>query len=255
MLFNFSLNAQEILAETIAQEDLNRIKIGIKAGISLPKLTADTENIYSKDFESIIAYELGVSGQYAFSDLFSLQVELNYTIKGGERNGKQPIPPSRLPSDLGDMVPPNTVVYANFNNKSVLEYLEIPLLAKFTLGENWKYYGIIGPYAGFLVGATQKTSGSASSISADIPGIQEQVQFPLDETISFEAETGVKDDIKNFNIGGIGGIGLLKSIGEKSEIFIEARGTYGFITIQENEAYGKSNIGSFVFSLGYAYKL
>ncbi len=255
MLFCFILNAQEEAVEMVEQETTNPIKIGFKAGLSLPKLTAETENIYSKDFESIVAYEIGISGQYGFSDLFSLQVELNYTVKGGERNGIQPIPPNRLPSDIGDILPPNTVVYANFNNKSVLEYLEIPVLAKFTLGENWKYYGIIGPYAGILVGATQKTSGIASSISADIPGIEGQVEFPLPEPISFEAETDVKDDIKNFNIGGIGGIGLLKSIGKKSEIFIEARGTYGFVTVQEDEAFGKSNIGSFVFSLGYAYKL
>ena len=254
-LFCCILNAQEEIGEVVEQKVSNPVKIGIKSGISLPKLTADTENIYTKDFESFVAYEIGVSGQYEFSDLFSLQVEFNYTVKGGERNGKQPIPPDRLPSDLGDMLPPNTIIYANFNNKSILEYIEIPVLAKFTFGKNWKYYGILGPYAGFLVGATQKTSGNASSISVDIPGIFEQVEFPLDEIISFDAETNVKSDIKNFNIGGIGGVGLIKRISKKSEIFIEARGTYGFITIQENETYGKSNIGSFVFSLGYAYTL
>lgn len=249
MLFTVVLFAQE---EAVEQEtSTSSIKIGTKGGISLPKLTADTDNIYSKDFKSFTAFEAGVFANYSFSDLISLQVELNYTVKGGERTGKQPVPAAQLPSAI--MLPSGTVVYADFSNKSVLEYIEIPVLAKFTFGDDWKFFGNIGPYAGFLVGATQKTSGS-SDLTADIPGVGE-TPIALPAPISFDAETDVKDDIKNFNFGGIIGVGIIKELGTKSEVFFEVRGTYGFIAIQENETFGKSNIGSFVFSLGYAYKL
>ena len=56
-LFCFVLNAQEESVDIVEQMASNPLKIGVKAGLSLPKLTADTENIYSKDFESIVAYE------------------------------------------------------------------------------------------------------------------------------------------------------------------------------------------------------
>lgn len=249
LLFSIVLFSQEDVAE---REDIaNPIKIGVKGGISLPKLTADTDNIYSRDFKSFTAFEAGVFANYGFSELLSLQVELNYTIKGGERKGNQPVPAAQLPASI--MLPPGSVVYADFENKSVLEYIEIPVLAKFTFGDDWKFFGNIGPYAGFLIGATQKTSGS-SDLIADIPGVGDTPVF-LPEPVSFDAETDVKDDIKNFNFGGIVGVGVIKNLGANSEVFFEARGTYGFIAIQEDETFGKSKIGSFVFSLGYAYKL
>ncbi len=56
-------------------------------------------------------------------------------------------------------------------------------------------------------------------------------------------------------MGIIAGIGITKDLGSKSQLLFEVRGTYGFIPVQENSIFGKSNIGSVVFALGYAHKL
>ncbi|MFD2823764.1 porin family protein [Lacinutrix iliipiscaria] len=255
MLFCIALNAQESVEEEVVEAYKNPIKIGLKGGLSLPSLSDNSDNIYTQDFKSYVSFETGLFAEYGFSDLLSLQVELNYTVKGGERTGSQPIPAAQLEGQLPPDIalPSGTVLYAEFNNKSALEYIEIPILAKFTFGEDWKFFGNIGPYAGFLVGATQKTSGT-SNISADIPGVGFLPNLLPDE-VSFNAETDVSDSIKNFNFGGIAGIGVIKTVSSHSEILFEVRGTYGFIPVQEDETFGESRIGSVVFSLGYAYKL
>ena len=229
----------------------NPIKMGVKGGLSLPSLSDNSDNIYARDFESYLSFETGVFLEYGLNGKFSLQLEVNYTVKGGERKGFQPLPAARVPSDV--TLPPGTVLYADFENKSALEYLEIPILVKYTIGENWKFFGNAGPYAGFLLGATQKTSGS-SGISADIPGVADILPV-LPDPVSFDAETDVKDNIENFNMGIIGGIGVIKPIGKHSEVSFEVRGTYGFIPLQKDDTFGESRIGSVVFLLGYAYTL
>ena len=242
-------------AQDVEEQQSNKaIKFGIKGGLSLPSLSDNSDNIYAKDFKSYVSYETGAFVEYGLNEKFSLQLELNYTVKGGERDGLQPIPADRLPAGV---VPQGTVLYANYENKSALEYLEIPILAKFGYGNDWRFFGNAGPYFGFLVGATQKTEGS-SRLYADEAGTM-PVPLPPelggDNPLPFGAETDIKDNIKNFNVGAIAGIGVSKSLGDHSELFFEVRGTYGFIKIQENSQFGESRIGSVLFSLGYAYKL
>lgn len=255
MLFCFILNAQEEAVEVVDQETSNPIKIGLKGGLSLPSLSDNSNNIYTEGFKSYVSFETGIFAEYGFSDLLSLQVEINYTIKGGKRSGLQPIPEAQLEGQLPPdaPIPAGTVLYADFENKSALEYIEVPILAKFTFGTDWKFFGNFGPYAGFLIGATQKTSGN-SAIYADIPGVQ-NIAVVLEEPVSFTAETDVSDSIKNFNFGAIAGVGIIKGVGSNSEILFEVRATYGFIPVQEDETFGESRIGSVVFSIGYAYKL
>lgn len=254
-LFCLILNAQEEAVEVVKEQTSNPIKIGFKGGLSLPSLSDNSNNIYTQDFKSYLSFETGFFASYGFSDLLAIQAEINYTIKGGERSGFQPIPAAQLEGQLPPdaPVPEGTVLYANFENKSALEYIEVPILVKFTFGTEWKVFGNIGPYLGFLVGATQKTSGS-STISADIPGV-EDILVVVPEPASFTAETDVSESIKNFNFGAIAGIGIMKAIGNNSELFFEVRGTYGFIPVQEDETYGESRIGSVVFSIGYVYTL
>ena len=44
-------------------------------------------------------------------------------------------------------------------------------------------------------------------------------------------------------------------LNETSELFFDARASYGFNTIQINDQYGESSIGGVIFSLGYAHKI
>ena len=69
------------------------------------------------------------------------------------------------------------------------------------------------------------------------------------------ASTDIKDDLKTVNFGGTLAIGLSKSLNASSELFFDARASYGFNSIQINDQYGESSIGGVIFSIGYAHKL
>jgi len=249
-----------IVTVVSAQEEIERneiatskFKIGLKGGLSLPSLTDNSTNIYSEKYKSYSSFEAGIFAAYILSNSFSLQLEANYTVKGGVRKGMQPIPVNSLPLGLGALIPDGTTLYGNFENRSELQYLEIPVIIKsniYNLGDKWKLYTNVGPYVGFLLNATQKTSGS-SNIYLDPNGVQSVPGLPA---IPFDAETDVKDQLRTVNFGFIGGFEVIRELSAKSELLLDIRGSYGFIPMQKDEAYGKSKIGSVVFSLGYAYK-
>ena len=88
-----------------------------------------------------------------------------------------------------------------------------------------------------------------------VPNPQGNPQFVELPAQSLNAETNIKDDLKTVNFGGIAGVGIIKKLGEKSELFLDARGSYSFNPIQIKEVFGKSHIGGVIFSLGYAFTL
>ncbi len=160
-------------------------------------------------------------------------------------------------------------LYAEFDNTSELEYIEIPVLAKFGWGTDWRLYVEGGPYVGFLISATQITSGdsqffldSSGNTPLGVPNPfynPEDPQFgppfiPLPEQ-SFDASTDVKDDLNSTVFGFHGGAGLIRKLNEHHQVYLGVRFSYGFTTLQKNEEFGESNIGGLVFSLGYAYTL
>lgn len=247
------LSAQD---DQTSKEDFtasNDLKIGLKGGLSLPSLSDNSDNIYTEHFKSFASFEGGLFANYGINNNMSVQLELNYARKGGERDGFQPIPPSaiesNLPLEIAEQIPPGTVFYADFKNRNELEYLEIPILFKYTYGTDWRFFANAGPYLGFLLKATQVTSGN-SEIYFDEN--QEIVLFPES---SFDAETDVKDNLNKVNFGGVFGLGVTRNITPKSELLFEVRGSYGFIPLQKDETFGKSRVGSVLFSVGYVYSL
>ncbi|MCA0933510.1 PorT family protein [Lutimonas saemankumensis] len=266
-----------LIETTIAQ-----VKIGAKAGYSIGRITDDSDNIYTKDYESSSGVDLGVFAEFPVSDLFSLQLEVLYTQRGGERTGLQPIPTAAL-EDFGSIVQLNYMLhlqgkapvtdtnplYADFKNVSELRYIEIPFLGKLGWGDTWRFYVEAGPYIGFLASSTQKTSGT-SLITLDAQGtdplrVLNPIYDPSDPSTGalwvpvppqdFTAETDTKEELNAYNVGFHAGSGLIRKINEKHEVFVGFRGSWGARPIQKDEVFGKSHVGGLVFSLGYAYTL
>jgi len=248
----FSVHAQEEVNPDLNSKHI--LKIGVKGGLSLPSLSDNSDNIYTENFKSFASFEGGFFINYGISKKLSLQIELNYAKKGGERTGIQPIPPSAIAAnvtpEIAEQIPPGTVFYADFKNRNELQYFEIPLLLKFSINKKqWDLFVNGGPYIGFLMKANQVTSGT-SEIYFD-----EGREIPLIPEASFDAETDVKDSLNDFNCGGILGLGVTRQIGLNSDLLFEIRGTYGFIPLQKDEKFGKSYVGSVLFSIGYIYNL
>jgi hypothetical protein len=268
LLSTYNTGAQENNIKE--KEDTIPIKIGAKIGFSLGNLSSNNDNIYAQNFESTSGIDFGLTFEFEITDMISIQPEVNYTQRGGKRTGLQPISANELRDQLNQFLPfigmplitDENPLYATFDSESDLSYLEIPVLVKFGWGDDFRFYGEIGPYLGVLLSANQITNGNSQfyfDSQANTPVIVPNpsgnppfVQLPPE---SLTANTTIKDDLRTVNFGGIVGIGMSKKINQKGEISIDARAAYGFNAIQFNEVFGESHIGGVVFSLGYAYQL
>jgi hypothetical protein len=238
LLLGFSAGAQSFV-------------LGVRGGISIPNLTAGSgnQNPLNTGYSSRLGPDAGIFAEFKFSDLFSLQPMVEYSSQGGKKDGMQAFTP---PDALSSMFPPGQApqyVYANYNSEAKLNYLMVPILAKF--GWNFsnsplRIYVDAGPFVGFLLSAHQVTSGQ-SPLYTDPSG-----QQPLSPSQSFNNNENIKDQLHTTNLGLEGNIGLNYRLG-LSNVFIEGGGNYGFLNIQKGTANGKNNTGAALAAIGYSY--
>jgi hypothetical protein len=125
------LSSNELLAQN------STARAGIKGGFNVSNLYSDEIN----DQNARYGFNVGIYGQVLSSETFAIQPELLFTTKGtqAEYNGV-----------LGYQE-------ARFN----LNYLELPLLAVFKLGNSAEIHA--GGYAAYLLSANVKYSGNFSN--------------------------------------------------------------------------------------------
>lgn len=223
---------------------------GFKGGISIPNLSGGGGNPISSGYTSRLAANFGLFSDFRIHNNFSLQVELNYAGQGGKRDGMQPV----TSGDLAGSLPPGTYLWANFNNKAVFHYLELPVLAKLHWGTTFGGYVNLGPYLGYLLHAEEKTNGT-SRIYYDQQGTMPfQVQGQEVPPQDFTGNTDVTSSLHRFNAGVAGGGGIHWMLGPKNKLLLDARFEYGFVNIQKYSEDGKNNTGNVLISLGYAHR-
>ncbi len=228
------------------------VRIGAHTGLSVPRIHGDDSNPYSRGFTSRFGPFFGLSFETRLTGRLSLAAEINYTSQGGLRKGLQPITMD-LPEELG--IPAGTMLFANFRNETILDYLEFPVMGRLTFGERKRFFVDAGPYLGFLVLAKAKTRG-VSAIYLDEAGTQPIIIPPDTEPLQVDlgAKTDVKEGIHNTNVGLIVGIGVTRPLG-RGQIVLEARGQLGLSTLQRDTANGDDKTGAFIISLGYTFAL
>lgn len=231
-----------------------RIAIGIKGGISIPNLTAGngSQNPLNTGYKSISGPDAAVFAEYEVSDLFSIVPQLEYSTQGGKKDGLQafPIPTQASLYFKLQNKPVPSYLYGNFNNKTQLSYLMLPVLAKFVIniGESpVRLYASVGPFASLLLKGTNNTSGN-SAIYEDAGG---QQPLPVG-SYSFDNKMSIKDRLRNFNAGIEGNLGIAFQLGSSS-VFLEGGGNYGFIKIQKDAADGQNNTGAAFAVIGYRF--
>lgn len=165
----------------LAQDSDNSLRVGIKGGLNV-------SNLYIEDVDDENArygFHLGLYTQLFESDAFAIQPELLYSTKG-----------NRTTYDVlgfqGDV---------KFN----LNYLDIPVLAVFKLGDAAEIH--LGPYFGYLISAS-------SDIDGDVDDFEE-----LD-----------RDDYKAWDYGLSGGVGF-----NAGPVQIGARYNYGLQKIADSD--------------------
>lgn len=219
--------------------------LGLRGGISIPNLSAGgaEKNPLNTGYSSRLGPDLAIYGEYKISYLFSIEPMIEYSSQGGKKDGLQ-----AFPNPMGSTPP---YLYANFKSEAKLNYLLVPVLAKF--GWNLsshspvRFYFDAGPFAGFLLSAHQVTSGS-SMIYADPQGT-----IPASPSAQpFDANNNIKDQLNTFNFGVSGNLGFAYHFA-KSNVFIEGGGNYGLLNIQKGTANGKNQTGAGTVAVGYGY--
>jgi hypothetical protein len=224
------------------------LDLGVHAGISIPNLRGSQADIFTKNFTSRQGPYFGLTADIPLAGRFSLAVDLNYTSQGGLRRGMQP-----LTMDTSELpIPPDTLIFADFRNETVLDYLEVPVMARVTFEGKLRVFLDFGPYAGYLVRGKALTEG-VSALYLDEAGAM-PITLPPDYVeplvVDLGATTDVKDSVEAFNFGLAGGGGLMVPVGP-GEIVLEARFQLGLTHLQKHPENGNTQTGAVIISLGY----
>jgi len=265
----FNADAQHSADTAKATGSGVKVAIGIRGGISIPNLSAggSDNNPLNTGYSSRSGPDAGIFAEFKFSDLFSLQPMVEYSAQGGKKDGLQAFPtPAALAAGFqAEGQPAPTYLYANADNTSKINYMLIPILAKFgwNLGSSpFRVYVDAGPFAGILLSATQVISNSGGFfIQETSNGKVTYVplsQFSPEAPSNINSSNNIKSDLHPVNVGFEGNVGFAYKFFNASHkttgyIFIEGGGDYGFLNIQKGTANGKNNIGAGTASIGYAY--
>ncbi|HUF03945.1 MAG TPA: porin family protein [Aridibacter sp.] len=248
MVFVFLLTAIPALGQDVAGT-----YVGFKGGVSIPQLSGGEDNELSRDYRSRVAPNFGVFFDLGITDRFSVQPEVNFAGQGGKREGIQPVT-----QDLPGLptLPPGNFYYADFDNTAELNYLEIPVLAKYRFRDRDKprFYVNGGVFYGRLLSAKQKTEGSSTLYldpDGTIPVLLPPNGDPL-PPLPFDATTDVADDLNKNNFGFTGGGGVEMPFGRNYLLF-DARVSRGVLDLQKDPANGNSKTGNVIIAIGWAF--
>lgn len=235
-----------VFAQSAYSQSESKFTLGVLGGINIPKLSSSDNNELSRDYTSRTGEAFGLTASYIISPKLSIRGDLLYSSEGGKRDGFQAIPAS----DFIPLAPEGTYVYATFKNESILNYLEVPVMVKYSIPvcPSSKIYVNMGAYVGFLLNATQKTRGTSDLYLDRTQTILAAMDIP------FDANTDVKSDICNVNFGLTGGIGYSRKF-SFGTIFLDIRGAYGLTVIQKDSKNGESHIGNLLIAAGYSIPL
>ncbi|HVP58301.1 MAG TPA: porin family protein [bacterium] len=225
-------------------------RIGLHVGPSMPSIQGGTSE-QSKGYTSRLGPYFGVSIDYDLGPKLSVRTEVNFASEGGKRNGMQPVSADQI----GDLpIPPGITLYADFDNEDILDYIEIPVMARLTWGRRHHFFVEAGPYVGFLARAKAVTSGS-SSLYIDEAGTPLVIDDQPLPPVSFDAHTDIKESINFLSSGLAGGLGLETPVGP-GDIVLETHFSLGLSNIQKHpDVDGRNNTGAAVLTLGYSYPM
>ncbi len=173
-LFSLAINLQGV-----AQSNK---RVGIKGGLNVSNLFIDNVT----DENARLGFHVGLFGQIFSSDVFAIQPELLYSTKG-----------SKAHYSSGSL---NQDVQYNLN------YLDLPVLAVFKLGESVEIHA--GAYASYLLNANISYKGDIANGADEID----------------------KDNLSSYDAGLSGGLGF-----NFKAVQVGVRYNYGFVQIADSD--------------------
>lgn len=228
-LFNHKTHAQKWL-------------LGVKGGITVPNLRSpDDPGQLNSGYKSILGPEFGIIAERRFNKLFSIQSEIIYTSGGGVKSGVQRIKGSAIKDKFPAFNPPE-FLYADFESRVKLTYIDLPIMAKFSfpIGLKTKLSVMGGGFIGYLTSARNYIKGT-DRLYEDPQRTTPWQQYG--GVIEADIDTDIIDECNQFNYGIQGGLGISRSL-LGWELALNAGGNYGLAYLQKDEKYGKNQTGA-----------
>ena len=185
-------------------------KVGAFAGYDYNHYSIDTQYAYDLNFKGQSGTTVGILGEYGFKEWLGLRAELVYLQKGHKMN--------RL--------------YNETNQKRRDHYLELPIMARFSLGSQ-KIRGFlhVGGYLGYWLNSRVK--GKERSLTYDpdkqIEYEDANVYYSYNKSYLFDSR---RDN--RFDAGLVGGVGLSYRILPYLEVEAEGRCYYSLTSITKD---------------------
>jgi len=203
---------------TNAQDE--KISLGVKGGLNIATISGLNSASSSWGGTSAsnsnsprLLPHLGVYSEIKIASILSFQPEILFSMKGYHQNSK---------SSSGTSS-------SEYDSKVTLSYIDIPLQLRFNLGKGFNI--LAGPYVGFLVGASGKSTSTAT-----VNGTSSKSTSTVSSTDGFNKTQ----------------IGLNLGVGYQFDMGLSIGATWnkGFSQVYEN-ATNTSN----VFQISVAYRL
>ena len=225
-----------------------KISLGFKAGINIPGLGINSPNPVVDGYKTRLAPCFGIVLETGLNYRWSILSEANYATMSFGKNGSQVIPVSAYSglglSSIGDL-------YANFNSKIELKYLEVPLMLKYYVYQNPKTNFFVngGVFAGILLTGNVKTDGRGNVYT---DAAHQNPLFPFQ--ISLKQEQDLSNRIQLINWGLQLGAGFTWK-GDLGEFFVNVNGSIGLVNIQESSGDGANKTKEATITAGYLFDL
>ncbi|UOQ75816.1 PorT family protein [Hymenobacter sp. 5516J-16] len=224
-------------------QDAGGFRIGVKAGATYSNISGDnvgqiTGPNYSTDLADYkLGYNAGVSLTIPLSSdgFFSFSPELLYNRKGYEIQTEQ----------NSGFAAGSNITKIEVEQKRVLHYVDVPLLAKINAGG---LFFELGPQVSYLFGSKnkQQTTTKYSNNQKD----------KVDANSGFQDYTGIsrdeayKSDLSQFDISGVAGLGYMTD-GGLSIGLRYARGFNSLIDTKDQDNEPKAFNNAYTLQVGY----
>ena len=168
-----------LLAGTSVAANAQGITFGVKAGGTLSSITRKNDDTNKNKFGG----HGGVFANFGINDMFSVQPELLYSMKGNKIEGSST----------------NNGVTTTVKGTQDLNYIDVPVMIKVSTGDNNSgLFFEAGPQVGFLINAKVEnertvTSGGntvSSKASGDNKSAFNTVDFGYAAGLGYQAESG-----------------------------------------------------------------
>ncbi|RPD46438.1 PorT family protein [Hymenobacter sediminis] len=239
-----ALSLALVSAASVAQaQDAGGFRIGVKVGGTYSNISGDnvsqiTGPGYSTDLGDYkLGYNAGIGLSIPLSSdgFFSFAPELLYNRKGYEIQSKQ----------NGNFPAGSNIESIEVEQKRVLHYLDVPLLAKINAGG---LFFELGPQVSYLFGSKNKqqtttkfSNGTKDKVDND-SGFRDYTGISRDEAY--------KSDLAQFDISGVAGVGYMTDGGISLGLRY-ARGFNSLIDTKDQDNEPKAFNNAFTLQLGY----